>query len=78
MTVMASVEDATGDRCVDVLRDGVAWGWVECRRDPEDAHGWRRLHPPRMGFGSRAAAEEGAAGAVGWLSQREQGLAGRR
>ena len=66
--VLASLEDASGDRCVDLLRDGNAFGWVECRRDPEDAHGWRRLHPPAMGYGDRAAAECAARATVGWLA----------
>lgn len=67
MTVVASLEDAGGDRCVDLIRGDGGWAWVECRRDPEDAHGWRRLHPPRGGFADRAAAEADAAGAVGWF-----------
>ena len=67
--VEASLEDATGDRCVDLIRDPqtVAWAWVECRRDPEDAHGWRHLHPPRGGHPDRASSEAAARAAVGWL-----------
>ncbi|MBM2577934.1 hypothetical protein JQC91_16635 [Jannaschia sp. Os4] len=65
--VEASLEDATGDRCVDLIR-GEGWAWAECRRDPEDAHGWRRLHPPRGGYADRAAAEAGARAGVGWLA----------
>lgn len=65
--VLASLEDAGGDRCVDLLRLGTDFGWVECRRDPEDAHGWRHLHPPRMGFADDAAARADAAATVGWL-----------
>lgn len=68
--VRASLEDATGDRCVDLIEDGAGcapWGWVECRRDPEDGHGWRRLHPPVTGFADRGAARADAAAAVGWL-----------
>ncbi|WP_371155298.1 hypothetical protein [Jannaschia sp. 2305UL9-9] len=65
---ITSIEDAFGDRCVDlILREG-AWSWVECRRDPEDAHGWRHLHPPRAGFADRQAALDDACGAVGWLA----------
>ncbi|WGH79536.1 hypothetical protein [Jannaschia ovalis] len=62
-----SLEDATGDRCVDLIRTGARWAWVECRRDPEDAHGWRRLHPPRGDFADAAAARADAAGQVAWL-----------
>ncbi len=64
----ASLEDATGDRCVDLIRAGDGWTWVECRRDPEDAHGWRRLHPPRGGFADRTAAHADAAATIGWLA----------
>ena len=63
--VRASLEDAGGDRCVDLI-EGASWAWVECRRDPEDGHGWRRLHPPIDGFPDRAAAQADAA--VGWLA----------
>ena len=65
--VVTSLEDAGGDRCVDILRLGASFGWVECRRDPEDAHGWRHLHPPRMGFTDAVAARADAAAATGWL-----------
>ncbi|WP_298429758.1 hypothetical protein [uncultured Jannaschia sp.] len=68
MTVQSSIEDATGDRCVDILVTGDGAGWVECRRDPEDAHGWRRLHPPRMGFADAARARADACRSVGWLA----------
>ena len=42
--VVASLEDDTGDRCVDIIKhpDG-SFSFAECRRDPEDNHGWRRL-----------------------------------
>lgn len=66
--VLRSLEDASGDRCVDLLREGEGFGWVECRRDPEDAHGWRRLHPPRMGASDADAALAQARAAVGWLA----------
>ncbi|MCK0169119.1 hypothetical protein MWU52_16310 [Jannaschia sp. S6380] len=65
--VLASLEDRFGDRCVDILRGGAAFGWVECRRDPEDAHGWRHLHPPRLGFATEDAARDDATRTVGWL-----------
>ncbi|MGR3541669.1 MAG: GrpB family protein [Hasllibacter sp.] len=65
--VLASIEDGTGDRCVDILRRGGTHGWVECRRDPEDPHGWRRLAPPEWGHPDRLAAHEAACAAIGWL-----------
>jgi hypothetical protein len=69
--VRASLEDAGGDRCVDLIEGpGPAWAWVECRRDPEDGHGWRRLHPPRGGHADAASARAAAARAVGWLEAR--------
>lgn len=66
--VVASHEDMTGDRCVDILQDGRHFSWVECRRDPEDSHGWRRLGAPRGTFGDRSTAERDAAQYVAWLS----------
>lgn len=66
--VLASLEDESGDRCVDLLRQGADFGWVECRRDPEDAHGWRHLHPPRMGFDDAATARADAVAAIGWFN----------
>ena len=65
--VLASLEDATGDRCVDILGQDDDYGWVECRRDPEDPHGWRHLHPPEWGHTDRVAAHEAASAATGWL-----------
>lgn len=66
--VVRSINDDTGQRCVDVLRDGDAFGFVECRRDPEDAHGWRRLGPLRAGFDSHEAALKAARADIGWLT----------
>jgi hypothetical protein len=51
-TVTRSLEGADGQRCVDILRGASGFGWVECRRDPEDSHGWRRLGAVRDGFAS--------------------------
>ena len=64
--VLASLEDPGGDRCIDLLRTGAGFAWVECRRDPEDPHGWRHLHPPRDGYASEAR-ERAAAAAETWL-----------
>ena len=67
--VLESIEDETGDRCVDIvaLWDG-GFTFRECRRDPEDSFGWRHLSagdPPVFAteYLARAAARE----AVGWL-----------
>lgn len=69
--VEASLEDATGGRCVDIVRTGADWAWVACRRDSEDAHGWRGLHPPRAGFADRAGAQADASGTVEWLGHAD-------
>ena len=70
--VMTSLEDASGDRCVDLRRlpDG-SFDWVECRRDPEDSHGWRPLGAPVAGFADEHAARAAATDATGWLRPAE-------
>lgn len=66
--VTRSLEDTTGQRCVDLIRRaGGDWGFVECRRDPEDAHGWRRCGKVSGGHISEAGALAAARGAVSWL-----------
>lgn len=67
--VLASIEDATGDRCVDIIRltDG-QFAYRECRRDPEDGHGWRYLSDAApTPFDSEDAARKAAVEAVGWM-----------
>ncbi|WP_227284437.1 MULTISPECIES: hypothetical protein [Paracoccaceae] len=71
--VMRSINDATGQRCVDILgTDGGAY-WSECRRDPEDAHGWRRLDAPRGPYADETAAVLAARDAVGWMKMESDG-----
>lgn len=41
--VIRSIEDETGQRCVDLAVEKGKYGWIECRRDPEESHGWRSL-----------------------------------
>ncbi|MBF9032460.1 hypothetical protein HKCCE3408_18840 [Rhodobacterales bacterium HKCCE3408] len=65
--VVASLNDATGTRCVDIRADGAGFDWVECRRDPEDGHGWRHTGAGEAGFPTEAAARDAAAASVGWL-----------
>ena len=69
--VIVSLEDETGDRCVDILdlRDG-CFGFVECRRDPEDGHGWRHLEPATGGFDSEVSARAAAKQTVTWLENQ--------
>ena len=72
-TVMESFEDSSGQRCVDLLKhsDG-SFSWAECRRDPEDATGWRTLSNSKA-FGDEDAAMADAYGAVGWLAEARNG-----
>ena len=67
--VVASLEDDTGDRCVDIIKspDG-SYTFAECRRDPEDSHGWRRLsEAPGDSFPTEFAAYNAALKAAPWL-----------
>jgi len=66
---MRSIEDASGQRCVDLIRGPDGWAFVECRRDPEDAHGWRWLTQPKGGFVSEVLALDAARRAVAWLDR---------
>ena len=65
---MLTIEDATGQRCVDIVEYGGRYGWTECRRDPEDGHGWRRLAgAPDFPFATFDAARADAQSQVGWI-----------
>lgn len=67
--VLATVEDEGEDRCVDIVRltDG-QFTFRECRRDPEDGHGWRYLSEAEpLQFDSEALARKAAAETVGWM-----------
>ncbi|ABD56333.1 hypothetical protein [Jannaschia sp. CCS1] len=66
--VVRSIEDWSGQRCVDVRRepDGL-FSWAECRRDPEDAHGWRFLGVGAEGFSGEAEATADAVASVAWM-----------
>ena len=66
--VQRSIEDWSGQRCVDVRRhaDGL-FSWAECRRDPEDSHGWRYLGLGAEGFASEDAAVADAKAKVDWM-----------
>ena len=68
--VIRSVNDGTSQRCVDFLRHGDgSFGFRECRRDPEDAHGWRHLSGiDGARFVTLTDAEYAAAAAVCWFS----------
>lgn len=69
--VLRSLNDGEERRCVDLRRapDGRVT-WAECRRDPEDAGGWRVIRGGRAdGFADEAAALADASAAVGWLRE---------
>jgi hypothetical protein len=66
--VVRSLNDATGTRCVDVRQVAGGFEWVECRRDPEDGHGWRVIGAATGGYASVEAAMDGARAHVGWLA----------
>ncbi len=65
--VVRSINDADILRCVDILRTGGVFSWVECRRDPEDGSGWRRIGVPQGAFPTQDAAEAAARAAVAWM-----------
>ena len=72
-TVLDSFEEDGGQRCVDLLKnaDGT-FAWAECRRDPEDATGWRTLSTSGA-FPDQEAALGDAYANVGWLSSARDG-----
>lgn len=65
--VVISVNDETETWCVDVRQDDNGFSWVECRRDPEDNHGWRVISGPAGGFDTVGAAWNDARASVGWV-----------
>ncbi|MCK0097662.1 hypothetical protein MWU60_18965 [Yoonia sp. F2084L] len=69
--VLASIEDETGDRCVDIIRlSDEQFAYRECRRDPEDGHGWRYLsEAPPPAFDTEVAAREAAVADIGWMKK---------
>ena len=73
--VMTPVEDPIGARCVDFLcNKAKKWAWVECRRDPEDDSGWRRLTAEDpVWFDTEQDAHADAFLAVAWLAEAWDG-----
>jgi hypothetical protein len=70
-TVLASIENAEGNRCVDLfMRSDRSYGFEEFRRDPEDAGAWT---PIRYYSGASYASKEEAAAAatrsIAWLAE---------
>jgi len=65
--VVSSINDASGTRCVDIQAVPGGFAWVECRRDPEDNHGWRLTGTGERGFDTVAAARAAAAQHCAWV-----------
>jgi hypothetical protein len=67
--VLESINNVTGDHCVDIfVRDDGSFGFEEFRRDHEDLRGWFPLH--RYGgqsFASQDAAMRQARLSIAWL-----------
>lgn len=70
--VTRSINDQTGLRCLDLVQTGAARHiWQECRRDPEDSHGWRVIYNAADEFTSVAEALNDARGHVAWLEEED-------
>ena len=67
--VIASLENAHGDFCVDIFaREDGSFGFEEYRRDPEDGR-WRSLNRySGLVFGSENDAAAKARSQVSWLT----------
>ena len=69
MGVIASLEDASGMRCVDILRQGDGkFLFKEFRRDPEDGGRWTLVADySATSFPTKDAALSAAAEALPWF-----------
>ncbi|MFI4986999.1 MAG: hypothetical protein ACHQF3_06145, partial [Alphaproteobacteria bacterium] len=70
MVVVASFENAEGNRCVDLFaRPDGTWGFEEYRKDPEDSGAWTRVGYYAYGrYATREEAVTAATAQVVWLS----------
>ena len=69
-TVLASLENAEANRCVDIFRrDDGSFGFEEYRRDPEDRGSWTLVayHAFRV-FATREEVEAAAVGSIAWMT----------
>ncbi len=69
-TVLTSLKDPEGQRCVDLFQraDG-SFGFREFRRDPEDRGGWTPARDySHLRYETKDAALRSAAASLGWLS----------
>jgi hypothetical protein len=71
MTMITSLEDEDGLRCVDVFRrDDGSFGFKEFRRDPEDQGRWTLMADySNQRFSSESEALQAAGKAVAWLRE---------
>ena len=67
--VRRSIESPDGTRCVDLFEADGVFGFVECRRDPEDSFGWRPTGDRVTGFGSEAQAAAAASERFSWVAE---------
>jgi hypothetical protein len=69
MTVITSLADPHGTRCVDILkREDGKFVFKEFRRDPEDAGRWTLVADySQAGFPTKDAALAAAAAAIAWF-----------
>jgi hypothetical protein len=67
--VLDSLENAEGNRCVDIfVRPDHSYGFEEFRKDPEDNMMWSPVqHYSGHAFASKDQALEAARRVVGWL-----------
>lgn len=71
-TVIDSINDDAGRRCVDIFQraDG-SWGFEEYRRDPEDGGKWTVIgHYADQLHDTREVATRAAQSRIGWLGAR--------
>jgi hypothetical protein len=70
--VTRSINDQTGLRCLDLVQIGPERHiWLECRRDPEDSHGWRVVFYAADEFASECEVLRDARRSVAWLDEEE-------
>jgi len=68
--VLTSLENSTGDHCVDIfVRADGTFGFEEYRRDPEDERGWFSLHRySQLVFATAEDALAQAKSRVAWMT----------
>jgi len=70
ITVLASIENDGGGRCVDIfVRADGSFGFEEYRRDPEEGRWSHAGNYGRRVFPSRTEAEAAAQSAVAWMKR---------